>query len=169
MVLDLACAYPAFSEFMPTLRINGARVTLDCPPETPLLWAIRNVAGLTGTRPGCLVGLCGACTVHVDGSAVRSCGVAIAEAEGREVTTIEGVLHTPLGRALGLAWADGGLQSCEQCRPGRIMASAALLARSAEPSDDEVEAALGGHVCDCGEPGEAGEVLRQVARCAVGA
>ncbi|MBS1173152.1 MAG: Membrane-bound aldehyde dehydrogenase iron-sulfur protein [Proteobacteria bacterium] len=154
---------------MLTLTINGARVTLDCPPDTPLLWAIREGAGLAGTRPGCLVGLCGACTVHLDGEAVRPCSISVAQAAGHAVETIERVLDTPLGRALERAWSGAGLHSCEQCRSGRIMASAALLARSREPSDDEVEAALGGHVCDCGEPGDAGEVLRQVARCAVGA
>jgi isoquinoline 1-oxidoreductase alpha subunit len=148
---------------MPTLTINGARVLLDCPPDTPLLLAIRDQAALTGTRPGCLVGLCGACTVHLDGRAVRSCSTAVSEAEGREVTTIEAVLRTPLGRALELAWTDGGLQSCAQCRPGRIMAAAALLSRRRSPSDEEVEAALGGHACDCGELGEVAQMLRQAA------
>jgi isoquinoline 1-oxidoreductase alpha subunit len=151
---------------MPTLTINGARVLLDCPPDTPLLWAIRDEAGLTGTRPGCLLGLCGACTVHLDGRAVRSCSTAVSEAEGREVTTIEHVLRTPLGRVLERAWTDGGLQSCEQCRPGRIMAAAALLSRCPSPSDEEVEAALGGHACDCGGPGEVAEALREAARAA---
>ncbi len=149
---------------MPTLTINGARYILDCPPDTPLLWAIRDRAGLTGTRPGCLVGLCGACTVHLDGRAARACSVAVAEAEGRSVTTIEHVLGTPLGRALELAWTEGNLHSCERCRPGRIMAAAALLSRCGSPSDEEVEAALGGHACDCGEPVLAAEVLRQAAR-----
>jgi isoquinoline 1-oxidoreductase alpha subunit len=148
---------------MPTLTINGARVLLDCPPDTPLLWAIRERAGLTGTRPGCLVGLCGACTVHLDGVAARSCSVVVSDAEGREVTTIEYVLGTPLGRALELAWTGGGLQPCAQCRPGRIMAAAALLSRCPSPSDEEVEAALGGHACDCGEPGEVAQMLRQAA------
>jgi isoquinoline 1-oxidoreductase alpha subunit len=151
---------------MPTLTINGARVTLDCPPETPLLLALRDLAGLTGTRPGCLVGLCGACTLHLDGRAVRSCSVPVSGAEGREVTTVEAVLRTPLGRALELAWTEGNLQSCEQCRPGRIMAAAALLSRCPSPSDEEVEAALGGHACDCGEAGDVAQALRQAARAA---
>lgn len=152
---------------MPTLTINGARYILDCPPDTPLLWAIRDRAGLTGTRPGCLVGLCGACTVHLDGRAVRSCSTAVSVAEGREVTTIEGVMGTPLGRALELAWTAGGLQACAQCRPGRIMAAAALLSRRGSPTDEEVDMALGGHACDCGEPGEVAEALRQAARVVI--
>jgi isoquinoline 1-oxidoreductase alpha subunit len=160
-------AQPRTSHPMPTLTINGARYILDCPPDTPLLWAIRERAGLTGTRPGCLVGLCGACTVHLDGVAARACSVAVSEAESREVSTIEAVLRTPLGRALELAWTDGGLQACEQCRPGRIMAAAALLSRRRSPSDEEVEAALGGHACDCREPGNVAEALRLVARAVV--
>lgn len=158
---------PPCLDVMPNLTINGAALTLDCPPDTPLLWAIRDWAGLAGTRPGCLVGLCGACTVHLDGCAVRPCSMSVAQAEGRVLTTIEGVLRTPLGQALHQAWAVGALHACEQCRAGRIMAAAALLARGAAPSDADVEAALGNHVCECGEPGDAGEVLRQVARSLV--
>jgi isoquinoline 1-oxidoreductase alpha subunit len=153
---------------MTTLTINGSRVNLECPPNTPLLWAIRDCAGLKATRPGCLLGLCGACTVQLDGRAVRSCSIPVAQAEGRAVTTIEGVLRTPLGRALQCAWSEGGLRCCAQCRPGRIMAAAALLARCASPSDKEVEAALGGHVCECGELDEVAQTLRHAARIASG-
>lgn len=166
MVLDRCSICADSPPPVPALTINGIRRVLDCPPDLPLLWAIRDGAGLTGTRPGCLVGLCGACTVHLDGEAVRPCSVSVAAAEGRCVTTIEGVLATPLGRALARVWAEDGLRCCEQCRPGRIMASAALLMRHPEASDEEIEATIGQHVCDCGEPGAAGSALRGAARLA---
>jgi isoquinoline 1-oxidoreductase alpha subunit len=152
---------------MPALTINGKRADVDCEPDTPLLWAIRDAAGLTGTPPGCLVGLCGACTIHIDGEPARSCCLAVAQAEGCGVTTIEGVLRTSLGRALELAWSEGRILGCDQCRPGRIMVAAALLAQVAEPSDAQAAAALAGHACDCGEMANAadvGDVLRRAAR-----
>jgi isoquinoline 1-oxidoreductase alpha subunit len=160
---------PASRAAMPTLNLNGASVPLDCPPDLPLLWAIRDGAGLTGTRPGCLVGLCGACTVHLDGDPVRPCIVPVSQAEGRAVTTIEGVLRTPLGRALEQAWAADGLQSCDQCRPGRIMAAAALLAQGVDAPDEEIEALLDQHACDCGQRGAAAAALKRAARRALGA
>ncbi len=154
---------------MPTLTINGVCVTLDCPPDTPLLWAIREGAGLPGTRSGCLVGLCGACTVHLDGVAVRPCSVPVAQAEGRALTTIEGVLRSPLGRALARAWSADGFPGCELCRPGRIMAAAALLGRRPDAPDAEIEAVLGEHVCECGEAGGVvvAATLKQAARRAL--
>jgi aerobic-type carbon monoxide dehydrogenase small subunit (CoxS/CutS family) len=168
MVLDRCSSCADWPRSVPALTINGTLRLLDCAPDLPLLWAIREGLGLSGTRPGCLVGLCGACTVHLDGEAVRPCSVTVADAQGRCVTTIEGVLATPLGRALAQVWAAGGLQCCEQCRPGRIMACAALLARCPQPTDAEVDAMLGEHACECGDPGAAGDTLRRAARLVCG-
>lgn len=163
MVLDHVC-FPIRNIRMISLTINGAAVKLDCAPDTPLLFALRDAAGLAGTRAGCLVGLCGACTVHLDGEAVRSCCLPAAVAQGRAVTTIDGVLQTPLGMALLGAWSQEGLPGCEQCRAGRIMAAAALLAENSQPTDDDVAAVLGSHPCECGDIEGAGPALRRAAR-----
>lgn len=143
------------------LEINGAPVSLDCEPDASLLTVVRDLAGLNGSRRGCLIGLCGACTMHLDGKAIRPCVTTVEQAQGHALTTIEGVLRTPLGKALMQVWS-GPLAACFQCRHGRIMASAALLAASPQPSNEEVEAALHDHTCDCGEIVDAGTVLRQV-------
>jgi isoquinoline 1-oxidoreductase alpha subunit len=132
------------------LTLNGAPASLDVPPEMPLLWAIREHAGLTGTKYGCGVGACGACTVHVDGLPVRSCSVPTSSAAGRWVTTIEGlapsedVLH-PVQRA----WVEHQVPQCGYCQPGMIMAVSALLAANPTPSEDEVAQTLT-NICRCG-------------------
>ena len=132
------------------LDINGKRQNVDLPGETPLLWALRDEVGLTGTKFGCGMALCGACTVHLDGQPVRSCITPIAAATGKKVVTIEAVGAAPIGRALQNAWVDLGVPQCGYCQAGQIMSAAALLARSAKPTDKQIDEAMSGNICRCG-------------------
>src|SRR5213080_4222480 len=128
---------------MVTLHVNGKAQQVDVTPDTPLLWALRDVLGLTGTKYGCGQALCGACTVHVDGHAVRACVTPVRRAEGRSVTTIEGL--SPDGsHPLQRAWVDMGVPQCGFCQVGQIMSAAALLASKPKPSDAEIEQSLAG-------------------------
>ena len=134
---------------MANLTINGKVYDLDVEPDTPLLWAIRENAGLTGTKYGCGIAQCGACTVHLDGAAVRSCGVTVSEAAGKQITTIEG-----LGSESGLhkvqqAWLENDVPQCGYCQSGMIMAVAALLKENPKPSDDDINDAIT-NICRCG-------------------
>ncbi len=132
-----------------TLTINGAVHTIDAPDDTPLLWVLRDELGLTGTKYGCGVGSCGACTVHVDGEAMRACQVALADVWG-EVTTIEG-LGTPAAlHAVQAAWLNHQVAQCGYCQSGQIMQAADLLARNPDPSDAEIDEAMAGNLCRCG-------------------
>jgi isoquinoline 1-oxidoreductase alpha subunit len=132
------------------LEINGKRQNVDLPGETPLLWALRDELGLTGTKFGCGMALCGACTVHLDGQAVRSCVTPLSAAANKKVVTIEAVGNAPLGRALQAAWVDLGVPQCGYCQAGQIMSAAALLARNARPTDAQIDAAMSGNICRCG-------------------
>ena len=132
-----------------TLKVNGKAHELEVEPEMPLLWVLRETLGLTGTKFGCGIAQCGACTVHVDGRPVRACSTPVASAAGREVTTIEG-LSTDGSHPVQEAWVEHTVPQCGYCQSGQIMAAAALLARSPDPSDDEIDAALAGHLCRCG-------------------
>ncbi len=127
------------------IRINGTERTLDVDPDMPLLWAIRDVLGLTGTKYGCGEALCGACTVHLDGHVVRSCVTPVRRADGKSVTTIEGLKH-PLQQA----WVDLGVPQCGYCQAGQLMTAAALLEAIPMPSDDEIDASMAGNLCRCG-------------------
>lgn len=129
--------------------LNGAPTSLDVPPEMPLLWAIREEAGLTGTKFGCGIGACGACTVHLDGTAVRSCSVPVSSAEGRSVTTIEGLASGGELHPVQRAWIERQVPQCGYCQSGMIMAVAALLERNPSASDEEVAAAIS-NICRCG-------------------
>lgn len=131
------------------LTINGAPVSLDVDPQMPLLWAIRDVAGLTGTKFGCGKALCGACTVHVDGDTVRSCSFPVSAAAGREVTTIEG-LAADGDHPVQVAWRELNVPQCGYCQSGQIMSAAALLARNPAPSDTDIDTAMSGNICRCG-------------------
>ena len=133
---------------MANLRINGRDVTVDADPDTPLLWVIRDYVNLTGTKFGCGAGLCGACTVHLDGAAIRSCITALADVEGGEITTIEG-LSADGSHRVQQAWLAEQVPQCGYCQPGMIMAAAALLADTPEPSDAEIDAAMT-NLCRCG-------------------
>jgi isoquinoline 1-oxidoreductase alpha subunit len=135
---------------MIALDINGKRQNVDVPPQTPLLWTLRDELGLTGTKFGCGMALCGACTVHVDGQPVRSCITPIAAVTGKKVTTIEAVGTDAVGRALQAAWVDTGVPQCGYCQSGQIMSAAALLKRTPKPSDAEIDAAMSGNICRCG-------------------
>ncbi len=136
---------------MITLSINGGPRALDVDPSTPLLWVIRDYAGLTGTKFGCGIAQCGACTVHLDGRPVRACVTPVKAAVGREITTIEGVNAGRDGlHPLQQAWIDEQVPQCGYCQSGQIMAAAALLARTPSPSDADIDAAMKGVVCRCG-------------------
>lgn len=131
------------------VRINGEEKELDVDPEMPLLWAVRDVLGLTGTKYGCGQALCGSCTVHLDGQPVRACVTPIRRAEGHSVTTIEGL--SPDGNhPLQKAWVELGVPQCGFCQTGQIMCAAALLAKKPQPSDKEIDQSLAGNLCRCG-------------------
>ncbi len=131
------------------LRVNGRERTLNVPPDMPLLWALRDVLALTGTKFGCGAGLCGACTVHVDSAALRSCSVRVADVAGKNITTIEG-LSADRSHPLQKAWVAEDVPQCGYCQSGQIMAAAALLAKNPHPSDDEIGQAMQGNLCRCG-------------------
>jgi len=132
-----------------TFRVNGQERTADVPDEMPLLWVLRDVLGITGPKFGCGVALCGSCTVHVDGEALRSCVVTAAQVAGKDVTTIEGL--SPDGsHPVQQAWLELNVAQCGYCQPGQIMNAAALLAENPDPSDAEIDAAQSGNLCRCG-------------------
>ncbi|HRI52761.1 MAG TPA: (2Fe-2S)-binding protein [Pseudomonadota bacterium] len=131
------------------LRVNGGDKELDVDPEMPLLWALRDVLGLTGTKYGCGQALCGACVVHLDGDAVRACVTSVRRAEGRSVTTIEG-LSADGSHPLQRAWVELAVPQCGFCQSGQIMTAAALLAKRPKPSDAEIDQSLSGNLCRCG-------------------
>jgi isoquinoline 1-oxidoreductase subunit alpha len=135
---------------MISLRINGETKTVDGPADMPLLWALRDIIGLTGTKFGCGIAQCGACTVHIDGKAVRSCLLTIGSIGGREVTTIEAIGETPAGRKLQESWLDLEVIQCGYCQSGQIMSAAALLAATPSPEDSDIDAAMSGNICRCG-------------------
>jgi len=130
------------------LTINGRAHRVDADPQTPLLWIIRDHLGLTGTKFSCGIGQCGACTVHVDGRAVRSCSVPASTAAGKRVTTIEGLTGQP-GEALKAAWIEEDVPQCGWCQTGQIMSAAILLAENSAPSDEDIDAGMAGNVCRC--------------------
>ena len=129
------------------LKINGSRRQVVADPDTPLLWILREHLRLTGTKFGCGIGVCGACTVHMDGTAYRSCQVRASQAQGKEITTIEGIAENhPVKRA----WIEEQVAQCGYCTPGQIMQAAALLAENPKPTDDEIRTAMQGNLCRCG-------------------
>ena len=134
---------------MTSLFVNGRAVRVDVDPSTPLLWVLRDSLGLTGTKFGCGMALCGACTVHLEGEATRSCVTSLSEAEGKHVTTIEG-LSPSLTHPLQSAWIELDVPQCGYCQSGQIMSAAALLARNAHPTDQDIDEAMGGNICRCG-------------------
>jgi isoquinoline 1-oxidoreductase alpha subunit len=133
-----------------SLRINGKAVAVDAPADMPLLWVLRDIVGMTGTKYGCGAALCGACTVHVDGKAVRSCQLPVGDVGKAAITTIEGVGATPTGKAVQAAWRAGEVAQCGYCQPGQIMSATALLKATPNPDDAAIDAAMAGNVCRCG-------------------
>jgi len=132
-----------------TLIINGKQQIIQADPDTPLLWVLRDTLGMTGTKYGCGQGLCGSCTIHVDGEATRSCSTTLKEAQGKSITTIEGLAARPNHPILA-AWIAEEVPQCGYCQPGQIMQAAALLAKNPSPSDAQVEAAMSDILCRCG-------------------
>ena len=132
-----------------SLRVNGSERKVTVSPDTPLLWVLRDTLNLTGTKFGCGAGLCGACTVHVEGAAVRSCSTSISQVAGKSITTIEGLSANGL-HALQKAWITEDVPQCGYCQTGQIMAAAALLAKNPHPSDQDITRAMSGNICRCG-------------------
>lgn len=132
------------------LTVNGKAASLDADPEMPLLWALREDLRLTGTKFGCGMALCGACTVHLDGKPVRSCSTPLSAAAGRKVVTIESIGASRAGKAVQAAWLRHDVPQCGYCQSGQIMSATALLAANARPSDKDIDAAMSGNLCRCG-------------------
>ena len=144
------------------LTLNGESVSLDVDPEMPLLWAIRDLLGLTGTKYGCGKALCGACNVHIDGQVMRSCVLPVSAAAGRSVTTIEG-LSSDGSHPVQVVWRELNVAQCGYCQPGQIMSAAALLDRTPNPSDDDIDAAMSGNICRCGTYTRIRQAIHKVA------
>jgi isoquinoline 1-oxidoreductase alpha subunit len=147
-----------------TIRINGKNHSVDVDDDTPLLWVLRDVLGLTGTKFGCGQALCGACTVHLDGTPVRSCITTVDSLQGSEVTTIEAVGATPAGARIQKAWLDKEVVQCGYCQSGQIMSAAALLAGTLKPTDADIDSAMSGNICRCGTYGRIREAIKQAAQ-----
>lgn len=134
---------------MITLKVNGKQLNADVDPATPLLWVLRETLGLTGTKYGCGMALCGACTVHLDGEAIRSCVKRVADAAGKEIITIEG-LSPDLSHPLQKAWMEIDVPQCGYCQSGQLMSAAALLAENSTPTDTDIDEGMAGNICRCG-------------------
>ncbi len=132
------------------LNINGKATAVDADPSTPILWALRDTLGLTGTKFGCGAALCGACTVHLDGAPIRSCVTPISAATGKRITTIEAVASNKVGLAVQNAWVKHDVAQCGYCQSGQIMSATALLSTNKKPSDADIDAAMAGNICRCG-------------------
>ena len=135
---------------MTALLVNGVTRQIDVPGDMPLLWVLRDVLGMTGTKFGCGMALCGACTIHIDGEPVRSCVTPIAAAAGKKITTIEAIGTTPAGKKIQQAWAALDVPQCGYCQSGQIMSASALLAGTPNPSDADIDSAMSGNICRCG-------------------
>jgi isoquinoline 1-oxidoreductase alpha subunit len=135
---------------MITLEVNGKPRSVDIPAEMPLLWTLRDVLGMTGTKFGCGAGLCGACTIHIDGQPTRSCITPASAAAGKRITTIEAIGATPTGKKIQAAWLALDVPQCGYCQSGQVMSACALLARNAKPSDADIDGAMAGNICRCG-------------------
>ena len=135
--------------FIP-LNVNGKAMTVDVDPSTPILWALRDNLSMTGTKFGCGVALCGACTVHLDGVAIRSCVTPVSAVAGKRITTIEAQTIDPIGKAVIEAWVKHDVAQCGYCQSGQVMSAAALLRTNKKPTDADIDAAMAGNVCRCG-------------------
>jgi isoquinoline 1-oxidoreductase subunit alpha len=146
-----------------TLLINGEPKTVDAPDDMPLLWVLRDVLGMTGTKFGCGIAQCGACTVHIEGKAVRSCVLPISAIGNRAITTIEAIGNTPAGAKVQKAWLQLEVIQCGYCQSGQIMGASALLSKTAAPSDADIDAAMAGNICRCGTYVRIREAIKRAA------
>ena len=135
---------------MATLNVNGKDVAVDVDPSTPVLWALRDSLGMTGTKFGCGAALCGACTVHLDGQPVRSCSTPVSATAGRKITTIEAVASDKVGKAVQAAWVRHDVAQCGYCQSGQVMSATALLRKKRKPTDADIDGAMAGNICRCG-------------------
>ncbi len=135
---------------MTAFTLNGKSVNVNVSPDTPLLWVLRDTLNLTGTKYGCGIAQCGACTVHIDGTATRSCVTPVSAVAGKKVTTIEAIGVTKVGKAVQQAWIAEDVPQCGYCQSGQIMSASALLAKNPDPSDADIDAAMAGNICRCG-------------------
>ncbi len=135
---------------MPTLSINGKNHKIDLPTDTPLLWVLRDQLGLTGTKYSCGMAVCGACTVHIDGEAVRACVTPVSALAGKKIVTIEAIDQDETGKKIQQAWLDLDVPQCGYCQPGQIMAATALLKHQPKPNDADIDKAMSGNLCRCG-------------------
>jgi isoquinoline 1-oxidoreductase subunit alpha len=135
---------------MSKLSINAKDVNVDADPSTPLLWALRDTLGMTGTKFGCGQALCGACTVHLNGAAVRSCMTPLSAADGQKITTIEAIGEDRIGKAVQAAWVKHDVAQCGYCQSGQVMSATALLKTKRQPSDTDIDQAMAGNICRCG-------------------
>ena len=149
---------------MATLNINGRDVTVDVPADMPVLWVLRDVVGLTGTKFGCGIAACGACTVHLDGQPTRSCVTPVSAAVGKRITTIEAIGATPAGKRVQQAWLALEVVQCGYCQSGQIMSAVALLASNPHPTDADIDDAMSGNICRCGTYLRIREAIKQAAQ-----
>jgi isoquinoline 1-oxidoreductase subunit alpha len=150
---------------MISLKVNGRQLNVDVDPATPLLWVLRDALGLTGTKYGCGMALCGACTVHLNGEAIRSCVKRVADAAGKEITTIEG-LSSDLSHPLQQAWIEVDVPQCGYCQSGQIMSAAVLLNENPAPADSDIDAAMAGNICRCGTYSRIRQAIHRAAEIA---
>ena len=149
---------------MITLSVNGLQRTVDAPSDMPLLWVLRDLLGMTGTKFGCGIAQCGACTVHLDGQPVRSCQLAVGTVGDRAITTIEAVGTTAAGARIQKAWLELEVVQCGYCQSGQIMSAAALLAGTPKPEDSDIDAAMAGNICRCGTYVRIRDAIKRAAR-----
>jgi isoquinoline 1-oxidoreductase alpha subunit len=145
------------------LSINGQSQSFDVPSDMPLLWVLRDVAGLTGTKFGCGIAQCGACTVHLDGVAVRSCVLPVSRVVGRQVTTIEAIAQSPIGQHIQQAWLEQEVIQCGYCQSGQVMSATALLTHKPKPTDSDIDVAMSGNICRCGTYARIREAIHSAA------
>jgi isoquinoline 1-oxidoreductase alpha subunit len=149
---------------MVTLRINGKSHQVDVPSDMPVLWVLRDVLGMTGTKFGCGMALCGACTVQLDGQATRSCVTPVSAAAGKAIITVEAIGATAAGKKVQEAWIALDVPQCGYCQSGQIMSASALLARNARPTDADIDAAMAGNICRCGTYGRVRAAIKRAAQ-----